>query len=121
MRSKLLALCIAPLVGSVHLEGGEFTFNTVDVPGALSTTLNGINNRSQLVGDFLRPLTGTNFGYLNDNGVFSTIIVPNSFSNGANAINDAGQIVGSYLDNTFHSHGFLDVDGVVRQLMYLTA
>src|SRR5215471_16627464 len=86
-----------------------YSFTTIDVPGALSTNANGINDSGQIVGSFWDGLNGHGF-FLDVDGSFTTIDVPGASSTGASGINNSGQIVGSFVDAT-GAHGFfLDVD-----------
>src|SRR4051794_39416864 len=56
-----------------------------DYPGATDTSLNGINNSGQIVGEF-RDASGSH-GFVYDRGTFTTLDVPGSSFTAANAIN----------------------------------
>ena len=86
------------------------TFITVDVPNSCGTTLEGINSRGDIIGQYADcAFQGHNF--LWRNGVFTYIDPPGCFGDGGFAstemgINDPGDIVGTCVDsNGFH--GFL--------------
>ena len=86
------------------------TFTTIDVPGAVATLAQGINDHGQIVGEYLDGITGPGHGPLLD-GTFTTIDVPGASFTVARGINNRGQIVGYY-----DPHGFLlgvSVPGVV--------
>jgi probable HAF family extracellular repeat protein len=51
-----------------------YSFTTIDVPGALSTSPSGINDSGQIVGGFWDGLKG--HGFLYRGGSFTTIDVP---------------------------------------------
>ena len=67
-----------------------YTFTTIDIPGAWSTSAHGINASGQIVGSYTAQdgKDWKRYGFLKDGDVFITI-------NGAAAINASGQIVGS--------------------------
>ncbi len=77
------------------------TFTTIDVPGAVATLAQGINDHGQIVGEYLDGITGPGHGPLLD-GTFTTIDVPGASFTVARGINNRGQIVGSA-----DGHGFL--------------
>jgi probable HAF family extracellular repeat protein len=73
------------LGGGVSKAAGDYLFTTIDVPGSTFTTLAGINNVGQIVGNSSAgpfSLSGGNYATLNLPGPPS-------------GINDSGQIVGS--------------------------
>jgi hypothetical protein len=73
-----------------------------DVPGAVFTTVYGLNENGDIVGSY-RDAT-TRHGYLFRNGVFLTLDYPGATNTDAFGINDPGGIVGTYND---FSRGFL--------------
>src|SRR5436189_65720 len=81
------------------------TFTTIDVPGATRTAPFDINNRGQIVGDYVDG-GGTSHGFLLDKGTFTTIDPPGSVFTQAIGINAAGRIVGDFELPGQH-HGFL--------------
>src|SRR2546421_43211 len=81
------------------------TFTTIDVPGATRTAPFDINNRGQIVGDYV-DAGGTSHGFLLDKGTFTTIDPPGSVFTQAIGINAAGRIVGDFELPGQH-HGFL--------------
>jgi probable HAF family extracellular repeat protein len=85
-------------VGHGFLRDPSGSFTTIDVPGAMQTSANGINNFGQIVG---RP------GYLLTGGSFTTIDVPGETNTSANGINSFGQIVGGTGSLISGGHGFL--------------
>jgi hypothetical protein len=88
---------------------GAFTFITIDVPGATSTEASGINEPSQIVGDYL-DAGGAEHGFALVRGpTFITIDVPGATSTEASGINARGQIVGNYTDAAGTLHGFAAV------------
>ena len=78
------------------LDDGEY--RTIDVPGAISTAVNDINNRGEIVGIYT-DRHGKGRGFVRSRrGRFTTISVPGSFSTGPHRINDRGQVAGVYSD-----------------------
>jgi hypothetical protein len=99
-------------VGFAPASPADFSFTTIDVPGATNTGAVGINNLGQIVGIYILP-NATLHGFLDIGGTFTTIDDPNAtFGTGANDINSSGQIAGSYNftdpNHPFEgAHGFL--------------
>jgi len=88
----------------------DFTFTTIDVPGATITAVGGINNGGQIVGGYTLP-DGTRHGFLDVGGTFTTIDDPlATFGTEASDINGSGQIAGSY-DFTDPNHVFEGAHG----------
>ena len=85
----------------------DYTFTTIDYPGADETSIFGINNSGQIVGSYTDS-TGQH-GFILDGGNFTTIDYPGAQYSYVRGINDSGQIVGSYTDST-GQHGFI-LDG----------
>jgi len=87
----------------------SYTFTSLDVPGALSTTAKGINNVGQIVGtyghsdgvltwDIPYVLSGGSFVPISERFLTAPFA---SGSSSANDINDAGQIVGHFGDGNY--------------------
>src|SRR5882672_5774733 len=82
------------------------TYTTIDKPGAVATTVSGINSAGNIVGAYYDG--NMNHGFLLKEGTFTTIDVPTALFTAPNGINDAGQIVGFYgLPGQSFTHGFL--------------
>jgi uncharacterized membrane protein len=105
-RLALLTLAFwLSILSAVH--AAAYNITTFDVPGASSTRLGGINNRSDIVGAYTDDREILH-GFLFNGKKLTTIDFPESFGTGASGINDKGQIVGSFTDReNFRSHGFL--------------
>jgi probable HAF family extracellular repeat protein len=91
---------------------GQYTYTTIDFPGAAETVVMGINNHGQIVGqygniDLVNPSKTGNGGFVLDGGTFQEICVPDSKYTNASGINDHGVIVGSYRTQDDHTRGFL--------------
>lgn len=80
----------------------EFTYATVDVPGALVTSLTGINNAGQIVGGTQAPSQA----FVGSGGTFTPLSFSDGTSISAFDINNNGHVVGSYFDGTNPSQGF---------------
>jgi probable HAF family extracellular repeat protein len=86
-------------------------FTTIDLPGALATTADDINNRGQIVGTYsetgnTRPID-TPRAYLLDDGAFTLIDAFGARCTLSSIINDRGELVGAYSDAGGPTHGFL--------------
>jgi uncharacterized membrane protein len=84
------------------------TFTAINVPGAQSTHLWGVNNVGQIVGAFWDGLRY--HGILIDGAALTTLDAPGATYTEALGINDEGQIVGRFLAGS--GHGFL-TDGTI--------
>ena len=105
-----LAMFAMAVFGGVETAFADsiYSFTIIDPPGAVSTNANGINDSSQVVGDFWDGLN--NHGFLLDtSGSITTIDVPGASSTIAVGINNSGQIVGYF--GAIGEHGFLDTGG----------
>jgi uncharacterized membrane protein len=95
--------------GSIRKKNGQFV--QFDVPGAISTNANKINDHGQTVGGFNE--TGISVGapgskgFLLHRGRFTTINVPGSIETQALGIDNHGRVVGEYVDAAGTFHGFL--------------
>jgi uncharacterized membrane protein len=113
MRTTILAaiaVSAGVLAATSLANAAAYTYTQIDVPGAVQTIANAINNAEQIVGTSFGTTGG---GFLYQGGNFAPINVP-GFSQ-AQGINDAAQIVGSFIDST-GTHGFLDTGGNFTQL-----
>src|SRR5579863_8832362 len=92
-------------------------FVTVDVPGATSTLVLGINNAGQTVGSY-SDRQGVGHGFLLSNGTFTSITDP-AFACCAtylSAITDTGVLVGSGINSNGNENGFEQVNGTFTTL-----
>src|SRR5215471_5624314 len=106
---------------------GEFTDNTgthgfidsggnvivLDVPGASSTEVLGIDRMGDVVGVFAEA-TGTT-GFVGVGGALTMLAVPGASYTEPVGISSTGEIVGSFVDQT-GMHGFVDVGGSLTPL-----
>src|ERR1043166_2670939 len=95
----------------------QYSFTTIDPPGAVNTDLIGFSGNT-LVGDF-NDADGNTHGWLNSKGVFSQFDVPNAWFTSLSAINHSGQFGGVYRDDLEHParrHGFLVSKGVLTTI-----
>ena len=112
------------VVGTRGAPDGQFAFwwrkgQFVDLqsridPAASFAEATGINNRSQIVGFYLDPATGTFRGFLIDRSSTSEVLGPPG-AEGVflGPINDREQIIGSFFDSNFNEGFFLNEDGNV--------
>jgi uncharacterized membrane protein len=87
------------------------TFVQFDVPGAIATIANKVNDHGEIVGGSLDTggnigLPGSN-GFLLRRGRFTTLRVPGSLATQAVGINNRTQVVGEYIDPSGTYRGFL--------------
>src|SRR5262249_47290328 len=109
--SRIVKLAIAGITvfGGVQMAVADvqYSFTTIDFPGAPFTVGSGINDSGQIVGQYM--VDGIH-GFLDSGGSFTTIDFPGAPFIVSSGINDSGQIVGQYIvvDGI---HGFLDSGG----------
>ena len=85
-------------------------FRTVDVPGALWTAANAVNNKGTVVGAWVGSPGGPfGFGYIEKPGAQPTTFnFPGTYDVTApSALNDWGTAVGAYLDSSGVPHGWV--------------
>ena len=107
----VLALLTLPLTSAFAQAVGNYV--SFDVPNAINTAVNDINNRGVIVGPF-DDENGTH-GYMLADGVFTSIDFPGADATGAVGINDSGQIVGRFIKNGV-DHGYLLSNGSFSQI-----
>jgi len=83
-----------PLAARLAASAPTFSFTTIEVPGATSTTAWGINPRGDIVGSYV--LGGVSHGFLLSHGSFTTIDVPGAASTDTRGIGPNGEVVGTY-------------------------
>jgi uncharacterized membrane protein len=94
--------------GSIRQKSGRFA--SFDVPGAIGTLANKINDRRQVVGGYNNTdvsvgAPGTR-AFVRDRGKLTRINVPDSIETQALGINNRGVVVGEYVDADGVFHGF---------------
>jgi probable HAF family extracellular repeat protein len=96
-------LCMASVaqgqqvVATIELPGGktaQVTFTTVDVPGAVVTSVKGINATGEMVGVYGASNNGPVHGFLSSGGNITTIDYPEADTTVVTGINDSGLMVG---------------------------
>lgn len=90
-------------------------YTTIDVPGAVDTFAQGINNDGDVVG-YYEDASGVH-GFIETGGVFTTLDVPGanigaSLGTFAEGINDEGEVVGYFDDSLGQTHGFIESGGL---------
>ena len=101
-----ITLLLAFLFLTPANAANDYSFTTIDIPGAVGIGTNGINNVGQIVG-------GLNFGGPTQGAIFSgdtftTFLFPGAVDSEALGVNDSGQIVGQYgFCCGAGNHGFL--------------
>jgi len=92
-----VVMCSATILSSlcVAFSARSQTFQQIDVPNAVSTEANGINDAGQVVGSFI-DTSNQEHGFVWSGGKFITIDYPGAYLTIASGINNAGQIVGAF-------------------------
>ena len=90
-----LGLCSHGALGQA--QSSRITYTTIDVPGALYTSVRGINSAGMMVGDSSTSPIGGGAGFLFKNGHFRHFSYPGGDSTFAYHVNDSGLVVGTVL------------------------
>jgi len=118
----LAAIVLAGLVMAAPRPAtAQYTFTTIDYPGAASTDLLGFTPQT-MVGDFA-DADGNMHGWLlpATGGGFQTFDVPGAWFTGLWDINHHGDFTGVYRDDPAHParrHGFVVVNDVITTIDY---
>jgi uncharacterized membrane protein len=111
----LLACALLVLAASSY---AQFTFTSIDFPGAKVTIVRGINNHGEIVGDYGDSPLHSHAMLIKD-GQFlplaPTTVLGTNYSE-AFKINDRGDVVGYFLGDDGFFHGFLLRKGVLTIL-----
>jgi uncharacterized membrane protein len=81
------------------------TFTSVDIEGARSTTVAGINVNGDFVGGF-GPDADTVEAYIDIDGEITSFSIPGASWTSGTAISGSGMVVGNYFRADFVTHGF---------------
>lgn len=114
-RSRLGLVLFLTVAISSLAKAELLTFRSVDLPGALFTTVAGINDAADLVGS-------SDLGaFSNINGTFTPVTVPGGVNTTASDINNMGQIAGfaafpNPSGSGFQGRGFVETNGVFTLL-----
>ena len=115
---KMIILATAVAIGgfaAIHsANAAAYTFTQIDVPGAIFTLADGINDAGQIVGSFTDS-TGTH-GFLDTRGSFTQIDVPGASLTAALGINNAGRSSVRFSTASGGEHGFLYTGGSFTQI-----
>ncbi len=98
-----------------NFYGGAYT---LDYPGSTSTSINAINNQSQLTGQVSPPFISA---FLYSNGQWTDFYYPDAFTTTGDGINNSGEIVGIWSPSnpSEPSEGFLrDSDGNFSEISF---
>jgi len=87
---------------------GQNNYTSENFPGSVQTQVTALNNKHDTAGFWVNA-KGTNFGFVEWNGVFSSYKDPNTGTGTVNqilGINDSGIAVGFYVDAKGKSHAY---------------
>jgi uncharacterized membrane protein len=91
----------------------NYTFTTIDVPGATATAANG-NSTHEIVGEYVDKV-GNTHGFVWNKGTPTTIDVPGAVATSLNGINAAGDVMGTY-GKGGRNHAFAMIKGILTTL-----
>jgi hypothetical protein len=77
------------------------TFQPISYPGAASTSANGINDGSDIVGAYTLPGSTVIYGFIYHGGVYSPFDQPNCNGSIPQGVNNHGAIVGETCNGAF--------------------
>jgi uncharacterized membrane protein len=114
---QTVVLLVALFACVASASAQNFTFTTIDFPGADRSTARGINNHGDIAGSYRIPGSFLQ-AFLLKKGKFIPLAppVPDATRNEATSINDRGDVTGQWNDAFGFSHGFLLIDGVLTIL-----
>lgn len=101
---------------AVSQPPASYSYRTVNVPGAQSCILNGINNSGQIVGGFYMP-TG-NYAFVASEAGFRVVSYPGTYSTGLLRINDQGTTMGFYVSGESDVFFLWRSDGAFTDIAY---
>ncbi len=78
-------------------EEPEYTFATVDYPGAAATQIWGMNQSREVVGFYMNVFGGPAHGFVLSQGSYTSVDYPGSTATTLVGIGPSGEIVGDYL------------------------
>ncbi len=108
---------ISTRISDIHsylLKQGNFS--TIDVPDAIATYANGINNAEDVVGEYIGS-DAKQHGYLSSGGSVTNIDRPGADTTTPYGINARGQIAGAYRE-AGATHGFVLASGSYLTIDY---
>jgi probable HAF family extracellular repeat protein len=94
MKMSKLTFAVVLLLATAPLALAQGTYTQIDVPGAQSTVVQGVDSNGDLAGAYYDS-NGTPHGFLLSGGVYTTIDDPGVPDGTAWGINDVGQMVGN--------------------------
>jgi len=106
-----LAAMLAALAGTAH---AQYTFYTIDAPGAVSTSANS-NSTHEIAGEF-DDANGDTHGFVLNKGQFAIIDIDGAIATTINGINAPGKFAGTYFDAEGTPHAFLWSKSLVTTL-----
>jgi hypothetical protein len=110
----LIFVCTLSFGSITQAWGITYTYSNIQVPGSISTSPKGINNKGEVVG-YYQNSSGV-YGFLLSNGNYTTISCSDAtLGTFAFGINDNGVIVG-YYSVPFKNYGFVYVNGECKNL-----
>ncbi|MBZ5598269.1 MAG: hypothetical protein LAN83_08100 [Acidobacteriia bacterium] len=111
-----LPLCLHAQVSDPALDAVFPTpmFVTIDVPGAVATRVNAINNSGRVVGGF-DSSDGRTHAFSYSNGRFQEMVRPGFYAE-SYGVNDSDEVVGTFTPN--FQYGFLFMAGAYRTLSF---
>jgi uncharacterized membrane protein len=112
-------LFLLTLILAATAAYAQFTFTSIDFPGADLTTARGINNRGDIVGAYRIVAAPPRHAMLIRRGQFLPLAPSTQLATDyseAFKTNDRGDVVGQYATNDGVSHGFMLSKGAVTTL-----
>src|SRR5581483_11953178 len=101
---SLAVITAVPALCAQSIKTADVTFTTIDVPGAVLTSVQGINSAGDMVG-YYGPSSGPYHGFILSGSNVASFDYPSAVSTLGEKINDSGLIVG-YTDNGSSEGGF---------------
>jgi len=120
MHRTLITLLFLTSSAFAQKGGKPTSFEFIEYPGAISTSVRGINNLGDISGSYATETRENGFTR-SASGVFTSLEVPGSFITRGWGIDDAGRVVGTFFEGDPHFSspiGFLYNQGQYTRLEY---
>jgi hypothetical protein len=119
----LVSSCVLLAPAARLATGADYIFTTYNVPDALDTSINDINDLGVFVGDFgdiatNRAMNPGQRGFMQTPVSLEFIEYPGSRQTSAQGLNNSGVVVGEYVDSSGRGHGFILQDGNYSRVDY---
>jgi uncharacterized membrane protein len=105
MKNTLVAILAVGLLAGPVIAQADYTYTTIDYPGATDTQLFGVNGQGNIVGTAFVGAVSISFVYNSRTAVFTVLPNFEDLNTAALGINDSGVVVGSVTNQAGYESG----------------